>query len=83
MLELSFEGESPDPTALAKRWHSILDEAKGVVEVLPAEELGKCVLFRDGTLYRSDSSELKKDRDHLLFHSGSIRGALPQIVEGR
>jgi hypothetical protein len=82
VLELSFEGESPDPTALSKRWHSILGEAKIIIEMLPPEELGKCVLSPDGTLYRGDLSKSKNDRGHLLYHSGSIRGALPRIVEG-
>jgi len=83
VLELSFEGESPDPALLSQRWHSALDEAKVVVEMLPPEELGRCVLSPEGTLYRNSASELKNDRGHLLYHSGSIRGALPRIIAGQ
>ncbi len=53
-----------------------------IIEMLPLEELGKCVLSLDGTLYQGDASEVKNDRGNLLYHSGSIRGALPRIVEG-
>jgi hypothetical protein len=80
VLELSFQGESPDAAALSKRWHSALDEAKEIIEMLSPEELGKCVLSREGTLYKGDASELKNDCGSLRYHSGSIRGALPRIV---
>ena len=80
--ELSFEGESPDPTALSKRWRLALNEAKETIGKLPPKEIGKCVLSPEGTLYRSSASELERDRSSLLYHSGSIRGALPRIVEG-
>ena len=46
VLELSFAGDPPDPGELSKRWHHLLDSAAKVIELLPAEEAGKCVLTR-------------------------------------
>jgi hypothetical protein len=81
VLELSFEHQPPDPAVLSKRWRSILDEAKLVVSSLPPEEVGKCVLTGDGTLYRGRASELENELERLNFHTGSIRGALPRFLD--
>ncbi len=83
--ELAFEGAPPDPGELSKKWHLLLDEAKAVLEMLPPEEIGACVLTQQGSLYRGRAAELAKEIDerNLLFHSGSIRGALPRILEDR
>jgi hypothetical protein len=81
VLELSFEPEPPDPAVLSKRWHSILDEAKLVVSSLPPKEIGKCVLTRDGSLYRGSASELENQLENIQFHKGSIRGALPRLLD--
>jgi hypothetical protein len=81
VLELSFEGEPPDPARLSRRWHSALDEARVVVPMLPPGELGKAVLSAEGPLYRGSATDLSADRARLRFHSGSVRGALPRLVD--
>ena len=85
MQELSFAGESPDPGNLSRQWHQALDEAKQVVALLPAGELGKCALTLDGELYKGGVSELEEslERDEVVFHAGSIRGAFPRVLDER
>lgn len=81
VLELSFSGEPPDPGELSRQWHQALDSAKQVVALLPPDELGKCVLTADGELYTGGVSGLQAsvERDGIVFHAGTIRGAFPQI----
>ena len=56
-----------------------------VVALLPAGELGKCALTPDGELYRGGISELEEslERDEVVFHTGSIRGAFPRVLDER
>ena len=79
---LAFAGPAPDAAELASRWHAILSEARATIRALPPEEVGKCVLDRDGRLFRGHSSTLlaPSARSELMFHAGAIRGALPQLV---
>jgi hypothetical protein len=78
---LAFEGTPPDADALARHWHTMLNLAHEIIAELPAEQAGTCVLARDGTLYAGTPSTLETalaDAE-LVFHRGSIRGALPQL----
>jgi hypothetical protein len=80
--DLSFAGTAPAAGELSRRWHAILDEARPIVAVLPAEEAGKCVLAPTGELYQGRPDELRnalRERQ-IIFHSGRIHGALPQLV---
>lgn len=56
-----------------------------VIALLPAGELGKCALTLDGELYRRGVSELEEslERDEVVFHSGSNRGAFPRVLDQR
>jgi len=79
---LDFEGPAPDAAALARRWHRILEEARAIVEILPAREAGRCVLGSGGGPYVGDASALRTDlaSGGVRFHKGSIRGALPSLM---
>ncbi len=80
--EVSFDGDVPDASALNRAWHGMLKESETIIDLLPAEEIGKCVLDPDGNLFRARPEALKsacRKRD-LQFHAGSIRGALPRII---
>jgi hypothetical protein len=59
-----------------------LAEADEVVRLLPATEIGTCVLGPDGGLFRGDLGHLRRalEADEIRFHRGSIRGALPELV---
>ena len=60
----------------------MLDAGRKVVGVLPAEEIGKCVLTRRGELFTGDTEEATRALvpGEILFHAGHIRGAFPRIV---
>jgi hypothetical protein len=78
---LAFSGPPPDAAALALEWRRLLAQAEELVELLPAESAGACVLARDGSLFRGDSAALRQALSGaaLVFHPGRIRGALPTV----
>ena len=79
---LDFEGPTPDAASLAQRWRAILESAREIVGLLPADVAGQAVLLGDGTPYRGEPSALREalaDGD-LLFHEGCILGAFPRLV---
>lgn len=71
-----------DAAQLSQSWHAILVAAAAVVEALPSAESGKCVLDGSGRLFTGTGAALQEalDRASLVFHPGSIRGALPRIA---
>lgn len=81
VASLAFAGPPPDPGELSRRWRSLLEAAREAIAALPAQESGKCVLARTGRLFTGDSAALKQALagNGLVFHPGSIRGALPRI----
>lgn len=80
LAELAFAGPAPDAAELSRRWHAALDAARTIVALLPAGEVGTCVLLGDD-LCRLGAGELEEARrqGRLRFHAGSIRGALPTV----
>lgn len=80
---LSFADEGPDPVDLARRWHAMLAAAEQIVVALPVQDVGRCVLDRSGGLFAHDVDALKAavSRGEVVFHSGRIRGAWPQVRE--
>jgi hypothetical protein len=81
---LDFEGPAPDAAELSTRWHSMLDEARSIVDVLPAPDVGKCVLEERGELFAGDPERLRTAMaaGAVRFHEGRIRGALPHVRGG-
>jgi hypothetical protein len=84
LQELAFEGPPPAAGELARRWSALLVEAETVIDILPLEKLGACVLERTGRLFRGDAASLEKAilEDLLLYHEGSIRAAFPSLRSG-
>jgi hypothetical protein len=80
---LAWAACGPDAAALSRRWHELRAEARRVVEALPEDRAGTCVLTTAGDLCRAQAAELSAllTEDSLLFHAGSIRGALPRLIE--
>lgn len=80
LAELSFAGPPPDAADLSRRWHAALDAARPIVGLLPAVEVGTCVLLGDD-LCRLDAGELAEAtrQGRLRYRAGSLRGALPTI----
>lgn len=78
VAELAFSGSSPHVSDLSRSWHEAMEAARRIVEVLPAEESGTCVLLGPD-LCRLDPEELPTalGNRHIRFRSGSIRGVMP------
>lgn len=79
---LAFDGDAPDAEALSLTWRKMLSEAAEITALLPEDQIGHCVMTRDGDLFTGTSAELKKGlrTDALHFHPGCIRGAWPTIA---
>ena len=80
---LAFSGPPPDAATLSRRFHAMLDTGRVIVGSLPAEDAGKCVLGKDGNLFTGVGAALTDAlrEGELRFHAGTIRGALPRVVE--
>jgi hypothetical protein len=80
--QLAFAGEPPDAADLSRRWHRILDSARQVIELLPPEHVGTCVLDLAGGLLRLRPDELAEAMRlrRAAFHQGRIGGAMPRLV---
>jgi hypothetical protein len=82
IASLSFEGGTPDAAELSRRWHDLIGRARQIVEALPAEHAGECVLGVDHRLFTGSAEELREalSDGRLRFHAGTIHGSLPHIV---
>ncbi len=82
VAELDFSGPHPDAGELSRSWHTLIAEARLVVETLPAETSGSCVLEPDLSLCRRTSKDLPAAvrTGNLAFHPGRIGGALPTVT---
>lgn len=82
--QLDFEGSPPDIQHLSQRWRRALSEAREICALLPPDQVGKCVLDREGRLFGGDPPRLGSALTGrtLQFHAGSIGGALPHLVTG-
>lgn len=79
--QLAFQGSIPDASILGRQWHMILKEAEKIIELLPPEEVGNCILCDKVKLFIG-GPEILEDalkRDAVQFHKGSIKGAWPKI----
>jgi hypothetical protein len=78
---LAFDGTPPDAAALSKKWHEMLREGRELVSILPPGESGRCILDESGNLFNGDLATLRAAlaASRVQFHSGQIRGALPQL----
>lgn len=78
--ELSFLGAPPDAASLAARWRLILTEASTIVGLLPAVEVGACVMEKTRALCRRSPTQLRNSSmEELLFHHAIIKGAYPKV----
>ena len=85
VMALSYAGAPPDPGELSQRWHAILETGKAIIDLLPPDQVGKCVISAQGSLYVGGPSEVASalEHGHVDFHPGSIRGAFPQVSGSR
>ncbi|HZX66909.1 MAG TPA: hypothetical protein VFE76_16015 [Myxococcales bacterium] len=78
---LDFDGPTPQAADVSSRWHAAVDDARELVRVLPADEVGKCVLDHHGWLQSASVAELAGELSagRVAFHEGRIRGAFPEV----
>jgi hypothetical protein len=79
---LEFEGAIPEAATLSRRWHAMVAQARELIDRLPGEHAGMCVVTMSGELARDDASSVGASlaQGRLRFHHGTIRGAWPQRV---
>ena len=83
-IDINVKSDEPiDVAALSRKWHEMIDEARAMIAVLPAEEAGKAVLNKDGSLFNGSIDAVRSAlaAGEVVFHEGRICGAWPQIVE--
>jgi hypothetical protein len=82
LQQLAFAGAAPEFSDLASRWRGMLSAAGPIIDLLPAEHVGKCAIGVDGSLFKGDLASLNLAlADELVsFRVGHIGGALPQLV---
>lgn len=78
---LQFEVERPSAAAMMSAWAHALDQARQIVELLPAEFVGSCVHDAQGDLINHPQKELAMalQSQSVRFHQGSLFGAFPNI----
>jgi hypothetical protein len=79
--KLDFEGPPPSAAQLGRRWLEMREAAGPLIDALPAEHAGECVLTDGGELFRGDAQQLSDAlaNNRLLFHPGRICGSWPQL----
>ncbi|MBA4387233.1 MAG: hypothetical protein C0404_04585 [Verrucomicrobia bacterium] len=82
---LSFAGAAPDARALSCIWRDMLREAAEIVDLLPPEHVGTCVMDENGFLLKLGKTGLEEAMrlSRVRFHAGSLRGSLPRFVLAR
>jgi hypothetical protein len=78
---IDFDGPQPSAADLSRRWKSLLPAAAAVVNALPPETSGTCVLSAEGDLFAADADAAREalHAGRLIFHGGRLRGALPHV----
>jgi len=79
---LAFADSSPSAASLSRTWKEAIRTGKKIIDRLPDEHLGKCLLFPNGSPYDAETNTLEQDLKNgtVLFHPGAIYGAWPQLV---
>lgn len=79
---LAFEGRAPDARVLSRTWRAMLAEGEAMIALLPEDHVGRCVMTRDGNLFKGSLHSLEEalEANTLAFHAGSVRGAWPQLA---
>ena len=75
--------EPPDDICeLSRCWKCMLKEGLKIIDLLPAEQAGKCMLSSDGTLVSGDIDEIRQalNSNQCFWHSGSIGGIIPDVL---
>ena len=82
VAQLEFDGVAPDAVELASAWHGMLAQAASIIDLLPPEEAGNCVLDAQHNLFTGSSAHTSRAlaQGEIRFHAGSLGGAYPRLV---
>lgn len=77
-----FEGPAPSAQHLGILWKDAVASAKNLIELLPEEHSGECLLAENGELYNGAPGQVSEDLEagKIIFHKGSIKGAWPVVI---
>ena len=78
---LEFEGKPPDAAFLSQQWRAMRQNASEIIQVLPPERVGRCVLDERQRLFRGDAATLQSalSSESVYFHEGTTGGAWPHF----
>jgi hypothetical protein len=78
---LAYDGPRPDLSELGRLWRDMLREAGDLLDLLPEDQVGRCVMAPDGSLFKGSPQALRDAlrSQALQFHAGSVCGAWPRI----
>jgi hypothetical protein len=82
IAQLEYSDSRPNASLLGEEWHAILKEAEHIVEQLPYEHAGSCVIDGNADLYKGAPKDLdfalRKGAVH--FHKGTLKGSYPKLI---
>lgn len=83
LARLDFACAPPDLSALSIQWKDMLKSAHAIIDILPAEHAGQCMLDDSGTLFSGDIAALEEmmKTETCQWHKGTLGGVLP-VVRG-
>ena len=76
---LAFDGPPPDAVSLGGSWREMLKTATDECALLPASELGKCLIDKGKELFQGTVDQLRQSlaAGSIQFHEGRLGGAWP------
>jgi hypothetical protein len=79
---LEFDHERPSANILGRAFKEAIEEAREILDALPDDEMGTCLLSLDGSPYTATPSQLVLDLADgaIRFHKGSIGGVWPVVT---
>lgn len=80
---LDFGSIAVSAATLGVEWKQTIASAKKMIDILPVENIGACILKKDSvTLYTESVEQLARDLagENIMFHQGCIGGAWPKIA---
>jgi len=79
---LDFMVPPDDSCELSRCWKRMLKEGLEIIDLLPGEQAGKCMLSSHGTLVSGGIDEIRQvlTSKQCLWHSGSVGGIIPAVL---
>jgi hypothetical protein len=81
---LDFGSDHPSASLLSIEWKNAISEGKEIIDLLPENHLGECILTSDTKgLYRESPAKLNQDllKSKITYFKGSIGGAWPILPD--